>query len=71
MRVNWRDLNKLVGNVGAREAMSEFTQCSISAQLSVHFQLWCGKECRPLPPHKFLGPSSPNPYAGGKGPRFR
>lgn len=71
MRGNWRELIGVVACVGASEAMSDFTQCSISSHLSVHFQLWCGKECRPLPPYKFLGPSLPNPYAGGKGPKFR
>ena len=71
MRVNWRGLAELVGNVGASEGVSELSPCNTLALLSVQFQLWCGKECRPLPPHKFLGPSSPNPYAGGKGPRFR
>lgn len=71
MRVNWRGLAELVGNVSASEGVSELSPCNTLALLSVQFQLWCGKECKTLPPYKFLGPSLPNPYAGGKGPRFR
>ncbi len=71
MRVNWRGLAELVGNVGASEGVSELSPCNTLALLSVQFQLWCGKECKTLPHTNFWVLPRQNSYAGGKGPRFR